>query len=433
MSSKVALHRTLSALGVLLLLAGLMAFPPRGPQPSSAAVYDYSWRDDFASSTLHPLWSWVREDATRWSLTDNPGFLRITTQTDWNNLLIADAPSGDFQITTKVTVNPTENFQHAAIQVYQDDANYVQLNRAYANGDNVNFDRIIGGVPVGIQTPEAATTLWLRIAREGDTYTAFTSPDGAAWMQVGQHTATLINAKIGLAAGNVWPNVPEIPADYDYFELEANWPDLATGTTDAFTSPLLDPAWTWINEDPTNWSLTDNPGYMRMITYPGGMVAQNLLVQPAPVGDYAVTTRVVFEPASNYQMAGIIVYAAPGNILSFGRAYCDTAPPDCVGNGIYFDNVDVTNHPNFATAVPDLDVAVLRLVREGLTYSGYYSVDGIAWELIGRHTVDASRGLAHIGVSCGQDNADLKIPADFDYVDVVHYYSVFLPVVIRNY
>jgi cytochrome c len=433
MSSKVALYRTLSVLGILLLLAGLMAFPPQGPQPSSAAVYDYSWRDDFASTTLHPLWSWVREDATHWSLDANSGFLRITTQTDWNNILVADAPSGDFQITTKVTVNPTENFQHAAIQVYQDDANYIQLNRAYADGNNVNFDRMIGGVAEGIQVAEETDTLWLRIAREGTTYTAFTSPDGAAWMQVGQHTATLTHAKISLAAGNVWPGVPEIPADYDYFELEAMWPNFGTSWNDDFAATTVDPAWTWINEDTDFWSLTDNPGYMRLTTYDGGMVAKNLLIQPAPVGNYAITTRVLFEPTSNFQMAGLVVYAAPGNILSFGRAHCDSGPPLCVGNGIYFDNVDVTTHPNFATAVPDLDVAVLRLVREGLTYSGYYSVDGIAWELIGRHTADASRGLAHVGVSCGQDSADIKIPADFDYVELLHDYANFLPVVIRNY
>ena len=80
MSSK-AFQRTVSGLGVLLLSLGLMAFPPRGPTPSSAAVYDYFWRDDFATSTLHPIWSWVREDPTHWSLTDNPDVLRITTQT----------------------------------------------------------------------------------------------------------------------------------------------------------------------------------------------------------------------------------------------------------------------------------------------------------------------------------------------------------------
>jgi len=61
MSSK-AFQRAVSGLGVLLLLLGLIVFPPRGPAPSSAAVYDYFWRDDFATSTLHPLWSWIRED-----------------------------------------------------------------------------------------------------------------------------------------------------------------------------------------------------------------------------------------------------------------------------------------------------------------------------------------------------------------------------------
>ena len=361
MSSK-AFQRTVSGLGVLLLLLGLMAFPPRGPIPSSAAVYDYFWRDDFATSTLHPLWSWVREDPTHWSLTDNPDVLRITTQTggiygvgnDQRNILITDAPSGDFQITTKVTFEPSVNFQYAAIQVYQNDDNYIQLNRAYANGDTVNFDKEIGGLPSNIQTVEAATTIWLRITRELNTYSAFTSTDGAAWTPVGQYTAALTNAKIGLTAANNLDSVPEIPADFEYFELEANFPSFGLAHIDDFAAAALHPAWSWINEDAAFWSLTDRPGFMRLTTYNGATVDKNLLVQDAPLGTYAITTRLLFTPSSNFQIGGLVVYGASDNLLMFGRAYCDLGIPVCVGNGIYFDNIDGGGFgENFATVVPD--------------------------------------------------------------------------------
>jgi len=176
--SKKVFRRTVSLLGVLLLLGGLMAFPPRGPIPSSAAVYDYFWRDDFGTDTLHPLWSWIREDVSHWSLTDNPDFLRITTQeggiiaasNDQQNILVTDAPGGDFQITTKVIFDPSENFQHAAILVYQDDDNYIQLNRAWAFGDTVNFDQEIAGVVTSTQIAETADTIWLRMTREANTH-----------------------------------------------------------------------------------------------------------------------------------------------------------------------------------------------------------------------------------------------------------------------
>ena len=440
--SKKGLRRAVSLLGVLFLLVGLMAFPPRGPIPSSAAVYDYFWRDDFGTDTLHPLWSWIREDVSHWSLTDNPDFLRITTQeggiiaasNDQQNILVTDAPSGDFQITTKVIFDPDENFQHAAILVYHDDDNYIQLNRAWAFGDTVNFDREIAGAVTSTQIAETADTIWLRIAREANTYTAFTSTNGVNWTQVGQYMGYLPNAKIGLTAANNLGGVTEIPADFEYFELQAMFPSFGRSWNDDFASPILHPAWTWINEDPALWSLTDNAGFMRLTTYNGRVIDKNLLVMDAPVGDYAITTRLLFEPTSNFQIAGPIIFGGDGNLLMFGHAYCDPGIPVCVGNGIYFDNVGEPEIvPNFATAVPNPDDAYLRVVREGRTYSGYVSPDGADWMLVGRHTISASRALPYIGISSGNDQADLQIPADFDYFELLHNHAVFLPLVVRAY
>jgi predicted amidohydrolase YtcJ len=199
--------------------------PPAASAPRSAQL----WLDEFNSPTLDPRWSWVREDPTHWSLAAHPGYLRITTQAgglvgprnDQRNLLLAAAPSGDYHITTRMTIAPGENFQYAAIQVYEDDDNYVQLNRAFANGDTVNFDHEAGGVVTGIQRVEAATTLYLRIARRGTTYSGYYSTDGQTWVTVGHHTAALSSPRIGLGAANNLSAVTEIPADFDFFEVKS--------------------------------------------------------------------------------------------------------------------------------------------------------------------------------------------------------------------
>jgi beta-xylosidase len=157
----------LVALDPLLVPVVPLASAPRAGQ---------AWRDEFNSPSLDPRWSWVREDPARWSLAERPGYLRITTQAgglagprnDQRNLLLAAAPSGDFQITTRVTIAPSENFQFAAIQVYQDDDNHLQLNRAFANGGAVNFDHEAGGVVTNTQRLEAATTLYLPHRQAGD-------------------------------------------------------------------------------------------------------------------------------------------------------------------------------------------------------------------------------------------------------------------------
>jgi predicted amidohydrolase YtcJ len=172
------------------------------------------------------MWSWVREDATHWSLTAKPGHLRIVTQTggiygagnNQQNLLLVDAPVGDYLITTRVTIAPSENFQHAALLVYQDDDNYVQLNRAFVSGGTVNFDREVGGVTANTQQVAEATTLHLCIAKMGSTYRGFHSPDGQTWTGIGHCTADLTATRIGLGAANGPDGVTEIAADFDFFE-----------------------------------------------------------------------------------------------------------------------------------------------------------------------------------------------------------------------
>jgi predicted amidohydrolase YtcJ len=219
-------------LPVLVFCVSLLAFGqlPVPPVPAGrAAPSGQAWLDEFNSPTLDPRWSWVREDPSHWSLTTLPGYLRITTQTggligprnDQRNLLLAAAPAGDYQITTRVTIVPSENFQNAAIQIYEDDDNYVQLNRAFANGDTVNFDHEAGGVVTNTRQAEAATTLYLRIVKLGTIYSGYYSTDGEAWVTVGHYTADLASPRIGLGAANNLEGVAQIPADFDFFEVKS--------------------------------------------------------------------------------------------------------------------------------------------------------------------------------------------------------------------
>jgi beta-xylosidase len=218
---------------IAFLVASVLTLPVSADlELESITALNYVWQDDFDSTVLDPAWSWVREDSDHWSLTDNPGYLQITTQTggvggwtnDQRNLLLTSAPSGDFQITTKVTINPTQNFQYAAIQVYQDDDNYVQLNRAYANGDTVNFDLEVDGSPTNIQVAVPDTTLYLRIRREGNSYMGYYSTNGSTYTYVGGHIANLDYAAVGLGAANNMDGLPEIPADFDFFKMESEFP-----------------------------------------------------------------------------------------------------------------------------------------------------------------------------------------------------------------
>jgi beta-xylosidase len=390
--------------------------------------YDYYWDDDFSGTALHPLWSWVREDGAHWSLANNPGFMRILTQeggifevtgsNNQKNILLMQAPQNDLQLTTLVTIDPSENFQHAALMVYEDDDNYVEINRAYSNGNHVNFDIEIGGVLLST-TPVVVTadTLYLRIVRAGNLYTGYYSLDGVGWDMVGSGTADLSGALVGIGASN-GASTTEILADFDEFHLEGDYPYFEYPWIDDFDLPTLAPRWWWMNENPSNWSLTDYAGYMTIATADYGVGGENLLLQRIPNFDFWMETQVIFQPSSDFQIASLVVFGDTDNYLSFGRAYCEPSV-QCVGNGIYFDHVEggIGAGGNFKTIVPESDTAYLGILQEGTTYFGFYRNEDSKWLLIGLHDWTAPVGTEAVGITAAQGYF-ASDDALFDYFEI---------------
>jgi Beta xylosidase C-terminal Concanavalin A-like domain len=188
------------------------------------------WTDQFAGPSPDPLWTWVDEDATHWSLTDLPGFLRVITQQENRNRLVRNAPMRDFEIRTRELFTPTQNFQVAGLYIYGDDSNFLVLGRAYCNaapptcvGNGIYFDRIEGGSPIGsnyAMTTTVQNEAYLRIVSDGSDLTGYVSENGTAWTQVGTHTIGFVPTQVGLIAGNNFQVAGEIPANFDFFVLE---------------------------------------------------------------------------------------------------------------------------------------------------------------------------------------------------------------------
>jgi len=204
------------------------------PYPEDMPVYDFSRVAEFDETILEPEWSWISEDPTHWSLTENPGYLRITLQQDFANWLIQPVPAGDFDIQTRLIFTPTENFEIAGLLLYQANDTFLLLGRAncefgYPNcvwGDGIYFDHIEGGVVVGDNF--AIRSWWqgityLRIIRQDDRYTGYMSEDGLTWGLIGQHQVSpgIDLPWMGLATGTGGQPITEIPADFDYFWLNA--------------------------------------------------------------------------------------------------------------------------------------------------------------------------------------------------------------------
>ena len=160
------------------------------------------------------------------------------------------------------------------------------------------------------------------------------------------------------------------------------------------------------------------PGFLQMTasdaSFDGPTLPPNILLREAPTGDFDVTTSLRFSPSSNFQFAGLIVFEDKGNVLQFGRAFCDVANA-CLGSGIYFDSIENGSFvgSNYQTPL-DGELVYLRLQRTGKTYSGYYSQDGEQWIKTGEHTRDFSQ--MRIGLLAAQ--APAEITAQFDYFEV---------------
>ena len=194
-----------------------------------------SWKDDFNGS-LADGWRWVRENSSKWNLTQNSGFLRLydspyKSDRETQNMLLRGAPGGDFAIKTHVFFEPKTNFQFAGLTIYQDDENTISFGRAFCDtpnicvGNGIYFDYVTGGTWAGNNFAtqiDDSNEAYLLLERHGDVIKAFFSYDGLSWIEIGSHTleSGFLVTGVGLvASGDYDKSDADIHADFDYFEL----------------------------------------------------------------------------------------------------------------------------------------------------------------------------------------------------------------------
>jgi len=190
------------------------------------------FRDDF-DTTLGPGWQWLQEDPNNWSLSVVPGALQINvdggevSDETIRNLLLRQAPAGNFQIETKVTFRPVADYQFAGLIIYESAPNFVQAGRAFCTpsevcvGEGLYVDYYNNG---NFVTPNFAAAYtdsetYLRLLRQDDTYTFQSSSNGNEWILRGGTVSTMNPLQIGLVAGQ--NTVGPIPALFDYFEVRS--------------------------------------------------------------------------------------------------------------------------------------------------------------------------------------------------------------------
>ncbi|MFX1513503.1 MAG: NosD domain-containing protein [Promethearchaeota archaeon] len=243
-------------------------------------LIDYS--DEFNSSNLDSKWSWIHEDPSHWSLIIHPGYLRISIQegdiiADQNtieNVLLQDAPLGDFEIVTRLNFTPAElGANHAGLIIFQDEDNYIRLIRCYMEhfGNVILVNQEIDGNYYDKKyTEKSLNTTHLKISKEKNLYRTFYSLDGIYWIEIGSgFSQSLTDLKIGLIAFAV--EGVEQDADFDYFHVfDKNPFSYTLFFTDSDGDGMND-GWEYINDlnplindashDPDNDSLSNLEEY----------------------------------------------------------------------------------------------------------------------------------------------------------------------------
>jgi len=186
------------------------------------------FKDEFDSKSLDKSWLIIRENQSEWSLTANPGYLRISTQTEnlWqinvNNKIkfLRRGPHGDFEATTKLIFNPKEKFQQAGIIIYQDEENYVMLTRQKDDVQNVKMSWAIAKAEGEKRAATSLTTLYLKLTKSGSSISAAFSSNGDTWINVGQISGLhFVKPQIGLVGYNAQLNTT-VDADVDFFAIK---------------------------------------------------------------------------------------------------------------------------------------------------------------------------------------------------------------------
>lgn len=156
------------------------------------------FEDLFSSTTLNPAWEQSVTDATRFSLSERAGYLRLK-HGDTSYSLMMDMPNRDCVFEIGVDYNPQIQLDTGGIIVFRDVDTNVQL---------VNYFN-----------PTSPTIYQkMRLVKSGDEYAGYGSKtNGATWELIG--TTSLENMhKLGLTInGKVETN--SVPMDVDYVRI----------------------------------------------------------------------------------------------------------------------------------------------------------------------------------------------------------------------
>lgn len=439
--------RNTSTTGYLLNLnwiefngTGIAGDPAPDPDPDPALACDAGDLDPFDGTSLDSgTWTIVRETQGGHTVADGaltiptaPGDL-IGSTNDAGDLILRPVPAGEWQATTVVTLEPTQNHQQAGLLLYSDDDDYAKVDLLHAGSRQIEFlvedAGSAGGAKTGTLPADVGPTVYLRMTADADSITAAWSADGQTWSAIGQPAPRSIFAdpSVGVYAFAGTTGAPVIDASFAAFCLEGvgGTGPTGPGVDDDFSGTSLDTD-RWdrlVRHEPARAVI--GGGALTITTAPGDIYrgrddGENLILQTMPDGDWTIETRLTEDLSGGYGQAGIMAYLDDDTYVKV----------DVISDGTKSDvdrvevrsELDGTVRSPAPSATPPANAAGewwLRLTRAGDTFTGAYSVDGATWTPLPDVTNSGLGGGSAFGVFAFGVNESSPSTVAFDAFDLV--------------
>jgi cytochrome c len=393
--------------------------------------------DDFLAAPLDTdRWSTVvrRNDAF---LSVSGGALNIDAQKQdihgndqgLQNIVLQDLPAtGPWTATTRVTWNPTINYQNAGLMVYLNDGAFIKTGMVFANGRKFEAFKEQNNAPANIGTSATLAAAfpnswYIRlVSSDGQAVQAQYSPDNVTWTNIGNATNMngLAGAKVGMyATASTAAAATTNVASFDWFKLTT-----PTVPSDEFTASGLDTCrWSSIvRHDPAGYTVGGGkltlPAAHGDFFGAGANNNPNIILQPAPSGPWTMTTRMTFNPNENYEQAGLLVYGDDANYVKADLVHAG-------GRAVEFlrEVGDEASGFGGTVALPgDFPTTVeLRVVSDGTTLTASYRPVGGQWAPFGEPAPLSGVPNPKVGLYANDSNATVASRDDavFEYFRLV--------------
>jgi cytochrome c len=348
-----------------------------------------------------------------------------------NNFILQDSSHAgeNWTIETRIDSAVNGGYGQGGLIAYVDGNNYVKLD-PIADAGQTRINRIelrteINGTPTGPATdPQIAagtgTIFYLRLNKNGTSYTGEFSRDGTTWLPAGTVTNPMASPDFGVFAFGPQADGQGDTVSFDYFWLDGQDPPsececVPTGG-DSFDAGVLDKTkWNAIvREQEDLYAVQD--GWLEMTTVNGDIYTNGnpaptrnfILQEPTSAGqDWVIETHIDASTISGgYEQAGLLVYSDDDNYIKY-----DIISDD--GQTVR-NRLELRSEINGAIQTPQpADPPItnnaaevwLRLTKTGNSYAGEYSFNGTDWSAVNipvtNPMVDPAFGIFTLGVNSG--------------------------------